>query len=104
MAASLSVAPSWPGVRVGSAARAGLFLALQQPIEVPGVRLEAVIAEALEATGDVDTALQALEREADEIGFERRFLERPMNVDLSGGERKRNEILQLGVIRPGSRS
>jgi Fe-S cluster assembly ATP-binding protein len=87
--------PSW------QRARAGLFLALQQPIEVPGVRLEAVITEALQAMGgDVDTAIEALEREADAIGFDRRFLERALNVDLSGGERKRNEILQLGVIRP----
>jgi Fe-S cluster assembly ATP-binding protein len=94
-ATELAGSPSW------QRARAGLFLALQQPIEVPGVHLEAVIAEALAATGgDVDTATEALEREADEIGFDRRFLARALNVDLSGGERKRNEILQLGVIRP----
>jgi Fe-S cluster assembly ATP-binding protein len=87
--------PSW------RRARAGLFLALQQPIEVPGVSLEAVMADALEATGHGrDEALGALEAEADRIGFDRRFLDRPLNVDLSGGERKRNEILQLGVVRP----
>jgi Fe-S cluster assembly ATP-binding protein len=91
----LTTLPSW------LRARAGLFLALQQPIEVPGVRLQSVLAEALEATGrNGATVADTLGREADEIGFERRFLDRPLNVDLSGGERKRNEILQLGVVRP----
>jgi Fe-S cluster assembly ATP-binding protein len=82
-------------------ARAGLFLGLQQPIEVPGVRLDSMLAEALRAIGrDEDTVGEMLRSEADGIGFDRRFLERALNVDLSGGERKRNEILQLGVVRP----
>ena len=38
--------------------------------------------------------------EAERIGFGSQFLERPLNVDLSGGEKKRNETLQLGVLRP----
>src|SRR5947209_10387177 len=38
--------------------------------------------------------------EAERIGFDERFLSRPLNVDLSGGEKKRNETLQLGVLRP----
>ncbi len=41
-----------------------------------------------------------LHAEAGRIGFDERFLDRPLNVDLSGGERKRNETLQLGVLRP----
>ena len=41
-----------------------------------------------------------LHEEARRIGFDDRFLDRPLNVDLSGGERKRNETLQLGVLRP----
>jgi Fe-S cluster assembly ATP-binding protein len=87
--------PSW------RRARAGLFLALQQPVEVPGVRLEAVLQEALEATGgDAGRVADALREEADAIGFDRRFIDRALNVDLSGGERKRNEILQLSVVRP----
>jgi len=94
-ATELSAMPSW------QRARAGLFLALQQPIEVPGVRLEDVLADALATTGgDPGGVREALATEADAIGFDRRFLSRPMNVDLSGGERKRNEILQLGVLRP----
>jgi Fe-S cluster assembly ATP-binding protein len=87
--------PSW------RRARAGLFLALQQPVEVPGVRLQAVLEEALEATGgDAGRVADTLREEADAIGFDRRFIDRALNVDLSGGERKRNEILQLGVVRP----
>jgi Fe-S cluster assembly ATP-binding protein len=38
--------------------------------------------------------------EAERIGFDERFLTRPLNVDLSGGEKKRNETLQLGVLQP----
>ena len=38
--------------------------------------------------------------EAGRIGFDERFLDRPLNVDLSGGEKKRNETLQLGVLDP----
>jgi Fe-S cluster assembly ATP-binding protein len=41
-----------------------------------------------------------LRDEARRIGFDERFLTRPLNVDLSGGERKRNETLQMGVLRP----
>lgn len=84
-------------------AQAGLFLALQQPIEVPGVGLAAALSEALRhrpgGTGGppLDEVLRA---EAAAIGFDERFLARPLNVDLSGGERKRNEIVQLGALRP----
>ena len=79
-------------------ARAGLFLALQQPIEVPGVRLSAALAESRAAPlDDLEGRMRA---EAAAIGFDERFLARPLNVDLSGGERKRNEVLQLAVLRP----
>ena len=68
-------------------AAAGLYLAMQYPTEVPGVRLDAVLSEALAARGrradDLDARLRA---EAARIGFDARFLDRPLNVDLSGGE------------------
>src|SRR5438045_130420 len=41
---------------------------------------------------------EAVHAEAERIGFDARFLDRPLNVDLSGGEKKRNETLQLGVL------
>ncbi|MGH9305724.1 MAG: Fe-S cluster assembly ATPase SufC [Acidimicrobiales bacterium] len=82
-------------------AQAGLFLALQYPIEVPGVSLEEAMGEAMAAAGRPrDEAGALMVAEAVRIGFDERFLSRPMNVDLSGGEKKRNETLQLGVLRP----
>jgi len=82
-------------------ARAGLYLAMQYPTEVPGVNLEEMLTEAAIAAGrDVDEVHERMRVEAGRIGFDERFLERPLNVDLSGGEKKRNETLQLGVLQP----
>ena len=81
-------------------ARAGLFLALQHPTEVPGVSLESVVAEAARADGrSTDGTYEDLVAEAARIGFDERFLARALNVDLSGGEKKRNETLMLGSLR-----
>ena len=82
-------------------ARAGLFLAMQYPTEVPGVRLEEMVAEAFTAAGRDPAEVPAvLAAEAERIGFDPRFLSRPLNVDLSGGEKKRNETVQLAALRP----
>jgi Fe-S cluster assembly ATP-binding protein len=82
-------------------AAAGLFLALQYPVEVPGVSLVDALGEAFVASGRDRAEVPALlVTEAKRVGFDERFLSRPLNVDLSGGERKRNEILQMGVLRP----
>jgi len=83
-------------------ARAGLFLAMQHPIEVPGVSLVTSLTAARpEVPAGGSTSVQdRLHDEARRIGFDERFLTRALNVDLSGGERKRNETLQLGVLRP----
>ncbi len=82
-------------------ARAGLFLAMQYPTEVPGVRLDEMLREAAVAAGrDVDAVAELLVDEARKIGFDARFLERPLNVDLSGGEKKRNETVQLATLQP----
>ncbi len=89
------------GMPTWKRAQAGLFLAMQYPTEVPGVSLIDVLSAAAEAADRPADDLQArLEAEADRIGFDHDFLVRPMNVDLSGGEKKRNETLQLGVIEP----
>jgi Fe-S cluster assembly ATP-binding protein len=80
---------------------AGLYLALQYPIEVPGVALGDVLAEAVTARGrSVAGLTERVLTEAGRIGFDARFLDRPLNVDLSGGEKKRNETLQLAVLEP----
>ncbi len=81
-------------------ARAGLFLAMQHPIEVPGVSLVESLTAARPADGNGVDVGERLRTEAARIGFDERFLDRSLNVDLSGGERKRNETLQLGVLRP----
>ncbi len=94
-------------------ARLGLFLAPQYPTEVPGVALLDVLAEAKSAnsgrgveSGDSggDSAAGVLRHvataEATKIGLDASFLDRAINVDLSGGERKRSEVLQLAVLEP----
>jgi Fe-S cluster assembly ATP-binding protein len=82
-------------------AQAGLFLALQYPVEVPGVSLVDVLRESLVAAGRSTEGLpELIAAEAAAIGFDERFLDRPLNVDLSGGEKKRNETVQLGVLHP----
>ena len=82
-------------------ARAGLFLAMQYPTEVPGVSLQEMLEEAFAASGrDRTEVAGVVAAEAARIGFDQKFLDRPLNVDLSGGEKKRNETLQLGTLRP----
>jgi Fe-S cluster assembly ATP-binding protein len=92
------------GVPAWQRARAGLFLALQHPLEVPGVGLHSLLAAAMGRTADttdVDTTLNArMAEEAKAVGLDTRLLHRPLNVDLSGGEKKRTEMVQLGVLRP----
>ncbi len=80
---------------------AGVHLIMQYPTEVPGVSLADALSEALHYRGRDASGLAGLMKsEADRIGFEHRFLDRPLNVDLSGGEKKRNETLQLAVLQP----
>ncbi len=92
------------GLPAWQRARAGLFLALQHPVEVPGVGLHSLLAAAgADATGAGASADELSGRMADEakaVGLDPRLLRRPLNVDLSGGEKKRTEMVQLGVLRP----
>jgi Fe-S cluster assembly ATP-binding protein len=93
------------GLEPAERAKAGLFLAFQYPIEVPGVPVVDVLWEALTAMGRADAgaagdlaALMAAEAEG--LGTNPELLARHMNVDLSGGEKKRNETLQLALLHP----
>jgi len=90
------------GLPAWQRARAGLFLALQHPVEVPGVSLNSLLAAA--TMGDAVPVTGALADrmidEAKEVGLDQKLLRRPLNVDLSGGEMKRTEMVQLGVLRP----
>jgi Fe-S cluster assembly ATP-binding protein len=78
-------------------ARAGLFLAMQHPLEVPGVRPRNVFASAgVSPEGLADRITAA----AEAVDLRPQLLDRFLNVDLSGGEKKRAEMVQLGILRP----
>ncbi len=82
-------------------ATAGLHLVMQYPTEVPGVHVDQVLAEALSARGrDTKDMSARIAVEAGRINFDASLVSRAMNVDLSGGEKKRNETLQLGMLEP----
>lgn len=82
-------------------ATAGLHLVMQYPTEVPGVHVDEVLDEALRARGQSSDSLAArIAKEASRINFDNALVSRALNVDLSGGEKKRNETLQLGVLEP----
>lgn len=81
-------------------AQAGLHLVMQYPTEVPGVLVAAALTEALAAATPVDDVEGRLTAEAQRIGLDPALLHRALNVDLSGGEKKRNETLQLAMLAP----
>jgi Fe-S cluster assembly ATP-binding protein len=84
--------------------RAGLFLAFQYPEEIPGVTVVNFLRAALSnRTGTDYTVLELRLRVADtmrELGMDVGFADRYLNEGFSGGERKRNEILQMAVLEP----
>ena len=82
-------------------ALAGLHLVMQYPTEVPGVHVDEMLTEALTARGrDAKDLTARIASEAAQINFDKALVSRALNVDLSGGEKKRNETLQLGVLEP----
>ncbi len=91
-------------MEVDERARAGLFLAMQYPAEVPGVTNSDFMRSALKATSGQDIGLfdfaLRYEKVVEELKMSPDLAHRYLNEGFSGGERKRNEILQLKVIRP----
>jgi Fe-S cluster assembly ATP-binding protein len=89
-------------------AREGLFLAFQYPVSVRGITNAYFLRAALNAMrkhrGETELGpvefMDLLEAKLKVIGWDDSFLERPVNEGLSGGEKKRNEILQLAVLEP----
>lgn len=80
---------------------AGLHLVMQYPTEIPGVMLDAVLTEALVARDwDSSDLPNKITAEAIRIGFDTRLVHRAVNVDFSGGEKKRSETLQLAMLHP----
>ncbi len=87
-------------------ARAGLFLAFQYPMEIPGVSNANFLRAALQARLPDGEELEAtdyyaqLYREMDKLEMPRAFTARSVNEGFSGGEKKRNEILQMAMLKP----
>lgn len=85
---------------VDERSRVGLLQSFQYPTEVPGVRLREFLLEAADERGiPVEEAEERIVGEAQRFGMDR-FLDRSLNEDLSGGEKKRSEIFQMAVLRP----
>jgi Fe-S cluster assembly ATP-binding protein len=89
------------GLSTWERARRGLFLAMQYPVEVPGVPLESLVAASLRARA-VDAAglHDSVAAEAAALGVRAELLQRGINDEFSGGEQKRAETVQLAVLRP----
>jgi Fe-S cluster assembly ATP-binding protein len=89
-------------------AREGVFLAFQYPVEIRGITNSYFLRSALNALRkhrgqpelDPIDFLQFLEQKLKEIGWDDSMMNRPVNEGFSGGEKKRNEILQLAVLEP----
>jgi Fe-S cluster assembly ATP-binding protein len=86
----------------------GLFLAFQYPIEIPGVASMTFLRTAVNAVrkkrGDEELStpdfLRFVREKAKELNINQDMLKRPVNVGFSGGEKKRNEILQMSLLEP----
>ena len=89
-------------------AREGVFLAFQYPVEIPGVNsayfLRSAVNEIRKHRGeeelDAMNFLKAVKAKMKELGLSEDFLKRPVNAGFSGGEKKRNEILQMAMLNP----
>jgi len=87
---------------------AGMFLAFQYPLEIPGVTNMTFLKASLNAVrrgrgeDEIDAAqfLRLAREKARALGVDDEMLKRPLNVGFSGGEKKRNEILQMAVLEP----
>ncbi|GIU88865.1 MAG: ABC transporter ATP-binding protein [Acidimicrobiia bacterium] len=90
------------GLPTWERARRGLFLAMQYPVEVPGVPIDALVGAALRAAGraDGEAARELVAAEARALGLREELLRRGVNDEYSGGEQKRAETVQLAVLRP----
>ena len=89
---------------VDERARAGLFLAMQYPVEVPGVSMSNFLRSAATAVRGEAPKLRTWVKEVKsamgDLDIDPAFAERSVNEGFSGGEKKRHEILQLGLLKP----
>jgi Fe-S cluster assembly ATP-binding protein len=89
---------------VDERARAGLFLAMQYPVEVPGVSVANFLRSAVTAVRGEAPKLREFSKDLraamEELQIDPAFAQRNLNEGFSGGEKKRHEILQLDLLRP----
>src|SRR5688572_13229497 len=89
-------------------AAAGLFLGFQYPVEIPGVSYLQFLRESLNsqrrARGETELSgsefIKLARSQADALGMDVEMLKRPVNVGFSGGEKKRAEMVQMGIMDP----
>jgi len=97
-----------PEMPADERARAGLFLAFQYPVEIPGVTNTTFLKTALNSVrkgrgeGELDAMqfLKYVREKAKPLAIGDEMLKRAVNVGFSGGEKKRNEVLQMAVLEP----
>ena len=95
-------------VPVEERAQKGIFLAFQYPLEIPGVNTNNFLRTSLnsirKARGekelDAISFLRIIKEKSKELGIDEKFLSRQLNVGFSGGEKKKNEILQMKILDP----
>lgn len=89
-------------------AREGIFLAFQYPVEIPGVNTSVFLRAAFneicrhQGVDEMDPVAfnEHMRSKLDLLEMDDKFTQRPLNVDFSGGEKKRNEILQMAILNP----
>jgi len=95
-------------LKIEERAQKGIFLAFQYPLEIPGVNTNNFLKTSLnsvrKARGqkelDTLTFLKLIKEKAKELNIDEKFLSRQLNVGFSGGEKKKNEILQMKLLEP----
>ncbi|MEM8524493.1 MAG: Fe-S cluster assembly ATPase SufC [Bacteroidota bacterium] len=95
-------------MEVDERAHAGVFMAFQYPVEIPGVTnanfLKSAVSSIREARGLEELSpmdmLKLLREKAKMLGIDQSFLKRSLNEGFSGGEKKRNEMLQMALLEP----
>ena len=95
-------------LEVEEIAHLGIFLAFQYPLEIPGVNTNIFLKSSLNAIKkargekelDAIEFLKLIKQKAKELKFDEKILSRQLNVGFSGGEKKKNEILQMSILDP----
>ena len=89
-------------------AHKGIFLAFQYPLEIPGVNTNTFLKTSINAIKkargekelDALEFLKLIKKKSAELKFDEKILSRQLNVGFSGGEKKKNEILQMSILNP----